>query len=152
VKSVLRGLQADCRTRQIDWQLAELPIVDRDPGLVKQVFANLLSNAVKYTRRRDIAVIEIGELAMENRSIIFVRDNGAGFDQQFVHKLFGAFQRLHRLDEFEGTGVGLALVQRIIRRHGGQIWAEGEVDKGATFFFELTANTQSNGQPQPQKS
>jgi len=115
--------------------------VNCDPGLIKQVFANLLSNAVKYTRRRDLAVIEVGELTVERRSVIFVRDNGAGFEQKYVHKLFGAFQRLHRVDEFEGTGVGLATVQRILRKHGGRIWAEGEVDKGASFFFVLAENS-----------
>jgi PAS domain S-box-containing protein len=140
-KSVLRDLQPDCEERQIDWRIGQLPTVNCDPGLMKQVFANLLSNAVKYTRHRTPAIIEVGELSTEGRSVIFVRDNGAGFEQQYVHKLFGTFQRLHRADEFEGTGVGLATVQRIIRKHGGRIWAEGEVDKGASFFFVLAENS-----------
>jgi len=140
VKSVLRELQPDCQERQIDWRIGELSVVDCDPGLMKQVFANLLSNAVKYTRGRDPAVIEVGEISVDGGSVIFIRDNGAGFEQQYVHKLFGAFQRLHHADEFEGTGVGLATVQRIIRKHGGRIWAEGEVDKGATFSFVLGAS------------
>lgn len=143
-KSVVRDLQPDCQERQIDWRIGGLPTVNCDPGLMKQVFVNLLSNAVKYTRRRDLAVIEVGELTVEGESVIFVRDNGAGFEQQYVHKLFGAFQRLHRADEFEGTGVGLATVQRIIRKHGGRIWAEGEVDKGASFFFVLAENSDTN--------
>jgi PAS domain S-box-containing protein len=141
VKSVLRDLQPDCEGRQIEWRIQKLPTVPCDPGLMKQVFANLLSNAVKYTRRRDSALIEVGELAHglggEGRSVICVRDNGAGFEQQYVHKLFGAFQRLHRAEEFEGAGVGLATVQRIVRKHGGRIWAEGKVDHGAAFYFEL---------------
>jgi PAS domain S-box-containing protein len=144
VRSVISDLQCDCGERQIEWRIGELPTVHCDPGLIKQVFANLLSNAVKYTGRRDLAVIEVGELTVEGRPVIFVRDNGAGFEQQYVHKLFGPFQRLHRSDEFEGTGVGLATVQRIIRNHGGRIWAEGEVDKGATFFFVLARDSDSN--------
>jgi light-regulated signal transduction histidine kinase (bacteriophytochrome) len=149
VKSVLRDLQPDCEGRQIEWSIQELPIVPCDPGLMKQVFANLLSNAVKYTRRQQSARIEIGELTVEGRSVIYVRDNGAGFEQQYVHKLFGAFQRLHRAEEFEGAGVGLATVQRIIRKHGGRIWAEGKVNQGATFFFQLGQNDSSTAGQTP---
>jgi len=134
---VLADLQPECEGRQIDWRIGDLPSVDCDPGLVKLVFANLISNAVKYTRRREIAVIEVGQI--EEEGAIFVRDNGAGFDQRHAGKLFGVFQRLHRSEDFEGTGVGLSTVQRIIKNHGGEIWAKGEVDKGATFFFALTA-------------
>jgi PAS domain S-box-containing protein len=144
LQSVIRELQIDCQGRRIDWRIAELPTVACDPGLMKQVFANLLSNAIKYTRHRDPAVIQVGELIIEGRRAIFVRDNGAGFEQQYVHKLFGAFQRLHRAEEFEGTGVGLATVQRIIRKHGGRIWAEGEVNRGATFYFELSGELTNN--------
>lgn len=140
LQSVIRDLQIDCQGRRMDWHIAKLPTVACDPVLMKQVFANLLSNAAKYTRRRDPAVIEVGEVTIEGRAVMYVRDNGAGFDQQYVHKLFAVFQRLHRADEFEGIGVGLATVQRILRKHGGHIWAEGKVDKGATFFFELTGN------------
>jgi signal transduction histidine kinase len=139
VKDVLSDLQPEFQGRQVDWHIGELSSVECDPGLVKQVFANLISNAVKYTRRREIAVIEVGQVDEEGTSVIFVRDNGAGFDERYADKLFGVFQRLHRAEEFEGTGVGLSTVHRIIKKHGGEIWAKGEVDKGATFFFALTA-------------
>jgi signal transduction histidine kinase len=139
LKAVLADLQPECEGRQIDWHIGDLFSVVCDAGLVKQVFANLISNAVKYTRRREIAVIEVGQLEEDGASVIFVRDNGAGFDQRYAGKLFGVFQRLHRAEDFEGTGVGLSTVQRIVKKHGGEIWAKGEVDKGATFFFALAA-------------
>ncbi|HZR57642.1 MAG TPA: ATP-binding protein [Terriglobales bacterium] len=139
VEFAVRDLQLECEEREIDWRIGELPAIECDPGLMKQVFVNLLSNAVKYTRRCEKAIIETGQVTLQGAPTIFVRDNGAGFDQQYAHKLFGVFQRLHRAEEFEGTGVGLATVQRIIQKHGGRIWAEAEVNKGATFFFALTA-------------
>jgi light-regulated signal transduction histidine kinase (bacteriophytochrome) len=104
---------------------------------MKQVFANLLSNAVKYTRPRPVAVIEVGYRNMNGDSAIFVRDNGVGFNMKYADKLFGVFQRFHRAEEFEGTGVGLATVDRIVRKHGGHIWAEAAVDQGATFYFTV---------------
>ena len=111
--------------------------VDADPTLLKQVFVNLLSNAIKYTRGRDPTRIEIGWFADDDRTGFFVRDNGVGFDMRYADKLFQVFQRLHRAEDYEGTGVGLALVARIVHRHGGVIWAEAELDRGATFFFTL---------------
>ncbi len=137
VQSVIQDLQQECAGRQIEWHIAELPVVDCDPGLMKQVFANLLSNAVKYTRRRELAVIEVGKVVENGRLVLLIRDNGAGFNQKYADKLFGVFQRLHRSEDFEGTGVGLATVHRIVSKHGGKIQAQGEIDGGATFTFSL---------------
>lgn len=119
--------------------IGDLPMCQADPALLKQVFVNLFANAIKYTRQREVAVIEIGcHRGGENEApVYFVKDNGVGFDMQYVHKLFGVFQRLHRAEEYEGTGVGLATVQRIIHRHGGRIWADATVGQGATFYFTL---------------
>jgi signal transduction histidine kinase len=141
LQNALQDLEPECRDRQIDWRIGQLPVVPCDVGLMKQVFANLLSNAVKYTRHCEKAIIEVGQSTGGDMPVIFVRDNGAGFDQQYVHKLFGVFQRLHRMEEFEGTGVGLATVQRIVQKHGGRIWAEAAVGKGATFSFSLAAKS-----------
>jgi len=140
LQSALLDLNSECEGRKIEWNIGELPAMYCDPALIKQVFVNLLSNAVKYTRRREVAVIEVGLLMAEAESVVFVRDNGVGFDQQYVDKIFTPFQRLHRADDFEGNGVGLATVKRIVRKHGGRVWAQAEVDKGATFFFQLATN------------
>jgi PAS domain S-box-containing protein len=138
VQKTLRGLEATTSGRNIVWRIPPLPVVQADPAMLKQVFANLLGNAVKYTRPRDPAQVELGCAGEEDgRIILFVRDNGVGFDPQYAHKLFGVFQRLHRADEFEGTGIGLANVRRIIARHGGRTWAESKVNEGATFYFTL---------------
>jgi signal transduction histidine kinase len=147
LKNVLTDLQPEWEGRQIDWHIGDLSPVECDPGLVKQVFTNLLSNAIKYSRRREIAVIEVGQIEVgqiqeRGVSVIFVRDNGAGFDERYADKLFGVFQRLHRAEDFEGTGVGLSTVRRIVRKHGGEIWAKSEVGKGATFFFALVETGQ----------
>jgi PAS domain S-box-containing protein len=137
VQSVRRELEPECEGRQIEWRIVPLPTLECDPGLTKQVFTNLLSNSLKYTRRRERPCIEVGHTLQDGQPVIYVRDNGAGFDPRYAHKLFGVFQRLHRTEEYEGTGVGLATVQRIIHKHGGRIWAEGAVDHGAAFFFTL---------------
>ena len=139
VQEVVEDLKSETHDRQIEWQIGKLPFVECDPGLMKQVFANLLSNALKYTRPRDHAVIEVGQATVDGREEIFVRDNGVGFNMKYADKLFGVFQRLHRQEDFEGTGVGLATVLRIIHKHGGQIRAEAELDKGAAFYFTLGA-------------
>ncbi len=123
--------------RRIEIKAHDLPICEADPILIKQVWVNLIANAVKFTRKRAVAQIEIGYQRQKQEGVFFVRDNGVGFDMQAADKLFGVFQRLHREDEYEGSGAGLAIVQRIIRRHGGRVWAEAAVDKGATFYFTL---------------
>ena len=122
---------------RIDFQLAKLPSTRGDLALIQQVWVNLLANAIKFTSKKDRAVIEVGCKQSKDENTYFVRDNGAGFDMEYANKLFGVFQRLHSESEFEGTGVGLAIVQRIIHRHGGRVWAEGEMEKGATFYFAL---------------
>jgi light-regulated signal transduction histidine kinase (bacteriophytochrome) len=138
VQSAIRALEMAIGTRSITWTIAPLPVVVGDAGLLKQVLTNLLDNALKYSRTRQPTVIEIGCAGEEDgRAIVFVRDNGVGFDMQYAHKLFGVFQRLHRAEEFEGTGIGLATVRRIVTRHGGKVWAQGAVNLGATVFFSL---------------
>ncbi len=137
VEEAIADLKNETNGRNINWQIAPLPVAECDSGLMKQVFANLLSNAVKYTRPREQAVIEIGSVKNNGNPAVFVRDNGVGFNMKYADKLFGVFQRLHRAEEFEGTGVGLATVERIIRKHGGSIWAEAEENHGATFYFTL---------------
>jgi PAS domain S-box-containing protein len=138
VQDVIRGLEMATNGRAILWRMAPLPRVVGDASLLKQVFINLIDNAVKYSRTRDTATIEIGCGGEEGgRVVLFVRDNGVGFDMQYAHKLFGVFQRLHRPEEFEGTGIGLATVRRIIGRHGGRVWAEGSLDGGASVYFTL---------------
>ena len=150
VRAVLEDLSPQREGRQIEVSVGELPVCRGDAVLLKQVWINLLSNAFKYTRRREKALIEVGckrePIAAEdqrgpekktNENVYFVRDNGTGFDMRYADKLFGVFQRLHREDEYEGTGVGLAIVQRIVHRHGGRVWAEAGLDRGATFYFTL---------------
>jgi signal transduction histidine kinase len=130
-------LEPEIDGRQIDWQISELPGCTADASLIKQVLFNLLQNAIKYSRHRDTAIIEIGSYIKDQETVYFVKDNGVGFDMRYADKLFGVFQRLHREDEFEGTGVGLAMVQRIIHRHGGSIWFQAEPNAGAAFYFTV---------------
>jgi PAS domain S-box-containing protein len=137
VAGVLEDLKSQREGRQIEVHCGALPPCAGDPALLTQVWLNLLSNAFKYTQKRLAAVVEIGCTEMDGECVYFVRDNGTGFDMRYVDKLFGVFQRLHRVEDFEGTGVGLAIVKRIVHRHGGRVWAEGEVDRGATFHFTL---------------
>jgi signal transduction histidine kinase len=137
VRGIIQVLSRDAGSRVIEWQCDALPPVQCDPGLIKLVFTNLLANAVKYTGRRERAAITVS-CRREGRDIVFaIADNGAGFDEQYRNKLFGVFQRLHRAEEFEGTGIGLATVRRIVHKHGGRVWAEGAVGHGATFSFTL---------------
>jgi PAS domain S-box-containing protein len=164
VDEVIAILQPDSQGRQVDWAIADLPAVDCDPVLVKQVFQNLLANAVKFTRPHVGAagssptgtraptlrtVIEVGHKEQDGQPVFMVRDNGVGFNMKYVDKLFGVFQRLHSAEEFEGTGIGLVTVQRIVHKHGGRVWAEAEPNKGAAFYFTLGVGKQveskSNG-------
>jgi light-regulated signal transduction histidine kinase (bacteriophytochrome) len=139
VEEVISESLPDTAERKVEWKIGNLPFVECDPALMKQVFQNLVSNALKFTRPRSPAVIEIGQETQAGTPVVFVRDNGVGFNMKYSDKLFGVFQRLHRPEDFEGTGVGLATVQRIIQKHGGRIWTEAELDKGATFYFTLGA-------------
>ncbi len=140
-------LMESCAGRAIEWVIGELPSVKGDYPLLRQVWANLLGNAVKYTRQREAARIEVSAREGEGEIIFAVADNGVGFDMQYAGKLFGVFQRLHSQEEFEGTGIGLATVRRIITRHGGRVWAEAEPDRGATFYFTLP----NPNEPEPKK-
>jgi len=137
VRQILFDLQSDREGRQVELVIGELPPCQGDAALLRQVWINLLSNALKFTQGRVPARIEIGCIEKDGEQVYFVRDNGVGFDMQYAAKLFGVFQRLHSAEEYEGTGVGLAIVQRIVHRHGGRIWAEADVDKGAAFYFTL---------------
>jgi PAS domain S-box-containing protein len=139
VEDVIAMLEPDIEGRDVQWMISDLPSVECDAVLVKQIFQNLLANAIKFTRGRTPAVIQIDHQVSveEGQTIFMVRDNGIGFNMKYVGKLFGVFQRLHRPEDFEGTGIGLATVQRIVQKHGGLVWAEGEVEKGACFYFTL---------------
>jgi PAS domain S-box-containing protein len=137
IEDVISLLQPEVNGRVVEWRIAELPSAMCDPVLVKQVFQNLLANALKFTRPRERAVIEIGHRRESGQILLFVRDNGVGFSMKYQDKLFGVFQRLHRAEDFEGTGIGLATVKRIVHKHGGRVWANSELDKGATFYFTL---------------
>jgi signal transduction histidine kinase len=143
VRQCLAEMQEEQKGRQLEIAIGDLPTCQADPNLLKQVWTNLISNALKYTRKRTVARVEIGCLKVPRSSgagtetVFFVKDNGAGFDMKYVHKLFGVFQRLHRAADYDGTGVGLAIVQRIVNRHGGRVWGEAQLNEGATFSFIL---------------
>ena len=148
VDEVIAMLQPECEGRDVEWRIAKLPALDCDPILMAQVFQNLLGNALKYSRNTDHAVIEVDSIQQPGKpAIIFVRDTGAGFNMKYADRLFGVFQRFHADSEFEGTGVGLATVHRIIQKHGGMIWAESEPDHGATFYFALEMTEQIGTTP-----
>jgi PAS domain S-box-containing protein len=144
VRETLGDFHKETIKRNIEWVIHPLPSVWGNPPLLRMALVNLISNAVKFTSERTETRIEIGGSRIgDNETVIFVRDNGAGFDPRFADKLFGVFQRLHSQDKFEGTGIGLANVQRIILRHGGRVWADGELNVGATFYFSLPTQTSS---------
>jgi len=135
VDAALERLTPQCHERKIDWRIQNLGCAECDGGMMRLLFGELLGNAIKYSRNRELAVIEVARMELGGETVISVRDNGAGFEMEYAGKLFGVFQRLHKTADFEGTGIGLATVKRIIHKHGGRVWAQGEVDRGATFFF-----------------
>ena len=137
VKSILSEIESDISGRHIEFEVENLGSAGADKSLIYQVWVNLLSNAVKFTRNKEMALIKVGREEVHGKDAFYVRDNGAGFESGYKDKLFGVFQRLHSESEFEGTGIGLANVRRIVTRHGGEVWAEGETGKGATFYFTL---------------
>jgi signal transduction histidine kinase len=147
VEQVVDELRLELSGRSVEWQIGKLFSAECDPGLIKQVFVNLLSNAVKYTRKQEHAVIQVGQKLQDGERVIFIRDNGVGFEMKYASQLFGVFQRLHKSSDFEGTGVGLAIAQRIVRKHGGRIWVEAELNQGATFFFTVGSPERITNEP-----
>ncbi len=145
VRSVCAEFQTTDNESKLQWKIEPMPLARGDSAMLRQVFVNLLSNAIKFSQTRETPKIEVGARVKDGETIYFVKDNGVGFDMRYVDKLFGVFQRLHSMNEFEGTGIGLATVKRIVTRHGGRVWAEGEVNKGATFFFTLPSMYKSVG-------
>jgi PAS domain S-box-containing protein len=141
VRGVIEELKKQVTGRKVEVRIQQLPICNADPVLLRQVWINLLSNALKFSSKQEKTDVEIGVVREKDEDVFFIRDNGTGFDMEYADKLFGVFQRLHRAEEFDGTGVGLAIVQRIVHRHGGRVWAEAAVDQGATFFFTLGGET-----------
>jgi signal transduction histidine kinase len=147
IQDIVKELNEEAPQRRINWKIDALPSVECDAGLMKLAFTNLLANSVKYTRGREEARIEVGQMADNSEPVFFVRDNGVGFNMKYVSKLFGVFQRLHRSEEFEGTGVGLATVARVVHKHGGRVWAEGKIGEGATFYLTLGHSNGSASAP-----
>jgi light-regulated signal transduction histidine kinase (bacteriophytochrome) len=137
IEDALVQIKLNAADRKIEWEISKLPVANGDYNLLRMVWSNLLDNAVKYTRNKEKAVIQIGSKEETTETVFFIKDNGAGFDMKYAQKLFGVFQRMHSDSEFEGTGIGLANVRRIILRHGGQTWAEAEPDNGASIYFSL---------------
>jgi light-regulated signal transduction histidine kinase (bacteriophytochrome) len=148
VQHAIDGMPQELEQRNVVFKKGPLPEVRGDPAMLEQVFANLIGNAVKYSRTRERAEIEISCSETPKEFTVSVRDNGVGFDMEYSQKLFGVFQRLHRSEEFEGTGIGLANVRRIIHRHGGRTWAESKVNEGATFYFSLPKRKESHESPE----
>jgi light-regulated signal transduction histidine kinase (bacteriophytochrome) len=146
VRAVLDELNTVTAIDKIQFDISPLPPVRGDKAMIRQVLINLLSNAIKFSSHKATPIIEIGARVHASQTIYFIKDNGAGFDMRRANRLFGVFQRLHTEREFEGTGVGLAIVQRIIQRHGGRVWAEAKVGEGATFYFTL-ASQATDGPP-----
>ena len=141
VRQCVDELRAEQQGRRVEIAIGDLPACQADPALLKHVWMNLMANALKYTRKQEVAVIEVGSREQSGACVYFVKDNGVGFDMQYADKLFGVFQRLHRPEDYEGTGVGLAIVQRVIHRHSGRVWAEAAVNQGATFYFTFEGAT-----------
>ncbi len=137
IKKAYQALHPEWKDRKVSFTVHQCPSVSADPNLMQIVFMNLLSNALKFTRKQTTIEIEVGYKKENNQIVFFVKDNGVGFDMKYADKLFSPFQRLHRTEEYEGTGIGLATVRRIIHRHGGQIWVESKSDSGTTFYFTL---------------
>jgi light-regulated signal transduction histidine kinase (bacteriophytochrome) len=137
LREVMLEFEPETKGRAIDWRIGELPVVTGDRAMLHMVLMNLLSNALKFTQKREKTEIEINCRSEAKEVVVFIRDNGAGFDMRYADKLFGVFQRLHGAEEFEGTGIGLANVRRVVGRHGGRTWAQSKVDGGATFYFSL---------------
>lgn len=140
VIEIINEIKAGGSNHRIEWNTGALADVNADVSTIRQVWINLISNAVKYSGNQEKPRIDIGYNRQQDRYVFYVKDNGVGFDNRYRDKLFRVFQRLHSAEEFEGTGVGLALVEKIISRHGGSVWAEGEVGKGASFYFSLPAD------------
>ena len=137
VEEIKDYMSDELKNRNIKWEIDKLPIVNGDLPMLRQVATNLISNAVKYTRDKENTIIKIGCDSKKNEEVIFIKDNGVGFNKKYINKLFYVFQRLHSEKQFEGTGIGLAIVKRIVNRHGGKVWANGKEDKGATFYFSI---------------